>query len=360
MSGSARLSRRGSTLPVTILLLSLMGTAVAIGYSRVASERRITGDGRAQLGAFSVAQSGLNRYLSTLNAKPVGPYPVTATYNDLPGGTAQVDLVQIRESTTTLLPALYVITSRGTYTAARRYDAQTPAAQRTVATYAIWQPAPFDLNGAFTSLSGINKNGGSGAMSGIDNCGAAGAIPGVAVPNPPNGYTGDSTVIDGNPDNLPHEMGTGGTGGTAKDEVDIDWAGIVAGTYLPPDFVYPSWPTAAQMNNWPTVRINGDVAMPGTGKGILIVTGNLTISGAQNWDGLVLVGGTVTSNGNNTLAGAVVSGLNIKLGMAVPKSAIANGNKNFRYDSCNLTRALGKIGSIQRIRNGWTDTWSSY
>ena len=32
-------------------------------------------------------------------------------------------------------------------------------------------------------------------------------------------------------------------------------------------------------------------------RGILIVTGNLTVSGSYKWDGIVLVGGTMTSNG---------------------------------------------------------------
>ncbi|HEV8178574.1 MAG TPA: hypothetical protein VGP44_12925, partial [Gemmatimonadales bacterium] len=107
MPVSARFNRTGATLPLTVLLLALMGVAVAITYSRVSSERRITGDRRAQLGAFAVAQSGLNRYLSTLTTKPVGPFPNTANYNNLPGGSARVDLKQLRESTTTLLPALY-------------------------------------------------------------------------------------------------------------------------------------------------------------------------------------------------------------------------------------------------------------
>jgi len=358
MSGSTRLNRKGATLPLTILLLALMGVAVAITYSRISSERRITGDSRSQLGAFAVAQSGLNRFLSTLNGKPAGPFPVTVTYNDLPGGSARVDLTQLRESTTTLLPALYSITSRGTYTAGKRYDALSPSAQRTVGTYALWTPAPFDLNAGFTSISGITKNGGSGALSGIDRCGAAAAIPGVAVPN--GGYIGDPTVINGNPDDAAVGMGTGGLGGTAKDEVDIDWAGIIAGTYLPAAYTYPTWPTAAQMNNWPITRVNGDLTLPGNGKGILIVTGNLTISGGDTWEGLVLVGGTITSNGNNTVYGGTVSGLNIKIGVAVLPSTIANGNKTYQYDSCSLSRALGKIGSIQRVRNGWTDSWSSY
>jgi hypothetical protein len=180
------------------------------------------------------------------------------------------------------------------------------------------------------------------------------------------GWTGDSGVINGSPDDRPARLGTQGTGGTAKDEVDIDWAGIIAGTYLAPNYVYNAtgWPTAAQFTQWPILRVNGDLTMqPPTlvgGKGILIVTGNLTISGNTGWDGLILVGGRLTSNGNNTVHGGVISGLNIKLGQAVLASDMANGNKTYQYDSCALARALGKIGSLQRVRNGWTDTWSSY
>ena len=355
---SVRLNRRGAVLPLSVIVLALMGVAVAITHSQVSSERRIASDQRAQLGAFAVAQSGLSRYLSAVSAKPAGP--VDINYTDLPGGTAQVSLRMLRESTTTLLPAIYVITSRGVNTAAKRFNSMAPAAERTVATYALWVPAPFDLNGAFTSLSGMHKNGSSGAFNGVDGCVGSGmpAIAGAAVPNAL--YTGDFTPINGNPPDDPVYMGTPGIGGTAKEEVDIDWAGILAGTYFPPGYVLPAWPTAAQFNNWPVVRANGDFTLPGSGKGILIVTGDLTMSGGDQWEGLVLVGGTVTSNGNNSVLGATVSGLNVKLGVAVAQSVIANGNKNFQYNSCNLTRALGKIGSIQRVRNGWTDTWSSY
>lgn len=354
------LNRRGATLPLGIIVLALMSVAVAITYARITAERHTGGDIKAQLGAFAVAQTGLSRYMAALTGKPAASHDTTMT--DLLGGTAQISLRMLRESTTTLLPAVYVITSRGSYTAAKRYNSLTPSAQRTVATYALWVPAPFDLNGAFTSLSGIDKNGNSGALDGNDNCLATGgnqpAIPGVAVPT--GTYTGQTGPINGNPDNTPVGMGTPGTGGTAKDQVGIDWAAIVAGTKLPPDYLHPAWPNPAQMLNWPTVKVNGDLVLPGDGKGILIVTGNLSLSGSQRWDGLVLVGGTLTSNGNNTIEGAVITGLNVKLGVNVPQQTIANGNKTFQYDSCNLMRALGHVGSLQRVRNGWTDTWSSY
>ncbi|MEA2714147.1 MAG: hypothetical protein QOK27_2108 [Gemmatimonadales bacterium] len=361
MSVLLRLNRRGATLPLGIIVLAVMSVAVAITYARITAERHTSGDLKAQLGAFAVAQTGLSRYMAALTAKPPATHDTTMT--DLLGGTALISLRMLRESTTTLLPAVYVITSRGSYTAAKRYNSLTPSAQRTVATYALWVPTPFDLNGAFTSLSGIDKTGNSGALDGNDNClaavgGGQPAIPGVAVPN--GTYTGAAQPINGNPDDTPHTMGTGGTGGTAKDSVGIDWAGIVAGTKLPPDYLNPAWPTAAQFLNWPVSKTVGDLNLPSDGKGILIVTGNLIMNGSQRWDGLILVGGSLSSNGNNVIEGAVITGLNVKLGVNVPQQTIANGNKTFQYDSCNLARALGHIGSLQRVRNGWTDTWSSY
>ena len=370
-SDSFRLNRRGATLPLTIIVLALMAVAVAMTYGRISSERMITGDAKAQQGAFAVAQSGLNRFMANLNGKPpaLGPWPITANYTDLPGGVARVDMVQLRDSTTSLLPAVYAITSRGRYTAAKRYNSRSPSAERTVATYALWTPAPLDINAAVTSLAGFTANGGSSHYSGIDRCAANGNIPGLGVPGPnggPGNFTGNLGTIDGTPEDTPVNIGTPTPTGTAKDEVDIDWAAIRAGTAFPANYTYPAsgWPGMATpgMLDWPVVRVNGDLTMPGSGKGILIVTGNLIWNGTPNktWEGLVLVGGTLTGNGQGFIYGAVMTALNVKVGIAVPDFDVGNGIKTWQYDSCSLTRALGRIGSIQRVRNAWTDTWSSY
>lgn len=361
---STRLNRRGATLPLSLIVLVLLGFSVAVAYARLSSERRITSDNEAQVNAFAVAQSGLSRYMSNVAAKPAAA-PADIVYNDLPGGSATVTVRMLRESTTTLLPAVYVVSSKGTNTTAKRFSSNAAPAERTVATYALWVPTPFDLDGAFTSLSGLDKNGNSGALDGNDHCVATGgnqpAIPGVAVPN--GTFTGQNQPINGNPDDAPSQIGTAGTAGTAKDAVQIDWSGITAGTKLAPDFTFPAWPTAAQFANWPVVKANGDMIMPSGGSGILIVTGNLTINGAVppiNWNGLVLVGGNVILNGNMSVYGAVITGLNVKLGVNVPQQSVGNGTKIIQYDSCNLSRALSHVGYLQRIRNGWTDTWSSY
>ena len=356
-----RRSSRGATLPLTLALLALMTLTVAAAFTRVAAERRINGDQQAQVDALSVAQSGLEVYRTTMASMPGASQDVTL--NALPGGTAQISLRRVRDSVG-MSPAIYVVSSRGTSTSAARYDAKAPPAQRTVAQYMIWEPVDIDVDAAFTSLSGLDKNGNSGALDGNDGCAGSGMppIPGVGVPN--GLFTGQSNPINGNPDNAPDYLGTPGTAGTAKDEVGVNWNGIVNNNAIPPNVVLGAWPSPAAMNQWPVIRANGNLSLDPTtnndSKGILIVTGNLIMSGSFKHEGIVLVGGTFTSNGNNEIHGAIVTGLNIKLGMAVPQTAIGNGNKTFQYNSCNILRALRPIGSLEAVRNAWTDDYPSY
>ena len=97
------------------------------------------------------------------------------------------------------------------------------------------------------------------------------------------------------------------------------------------------------------------------GRGILIATGDLTISGSELWQGVVLVGGKLTSNGNNTVSGATISGLNVKLGMSVPMSDVGNGTKTFQYNSCHIASAMQAFGgSLHILENTWLDNWAAY
>jgi Tfp pilus assembly protein PilX len=349
-------NRRGATLPLAILAIVLISLVVAAGYARVSSERRINGDQQAQVDAFAVAQSGLERYINGIVAMPPASHDTTIT--GIPGGSAQVSLRRLHVGTGSK-PTLYVITSRGTSTGSVRYGASTPSAERTVAQYGVWQPGNMSVSAAWTSITGLNKSGGSGTLSGVDQCGVMPAVAGVAVPNAP-GYnqTGGASVPTGGP---PPIGSLGADTAAAKSAVHVDWPGILNDNAIPPDFVIPtqSWPTSTQMNSWPTIRVNGDADIP-SGKGVLIITGNATINGSINWQGVVLVGGTLTSTGNNTVQGAVVSGLNVQLGMSVGASDVGSGTKTYVYNSCSIDSALTNLGKLQRIRNGWTDNWPSY
>jgi len=68
----SRLNRRGATLPLTILVLAIMGGAVAVSYTRLSSERRISADSQAEIDAFTVAQSGYDSCALTRALAHVG------------------------------------------------------------------------------------------------------------------------------------------------------------------------------------------------------------------------------------------------------------------------------------------------
>ena len=148
------------------------------------------------------------------------------------------------------------------------------------------------------------------------------------------------------------------------DSVHIDWNAIVNQNAITPSITIPggSFPTAAMFADtsyYPIIRVNGDFTIPTSGQGMLIVTGNLTISGSTTWKGVLLVGGDITSNGNNGVQGATVSGLNVKLGTYVPTST-ANGTKSYNFNSCEVAKANKPAGALVTLRNTWVDNWVEY
>ena len=82
---------RGATLPLAILAIVLISLTVAAGFARVSSERRINGDQQAQVDAFAVAQSGLERYVSGISTIPPASHDTTIT--GLPGMLSSIQLM---------------------------------------------------------------------------------------------------------------------------------------------------------------------------------------------------------------------------------------------------------------------------
>src|SRR5207247_10676641 len=89
----------------------------------------------------------------------VAPPAVTeSTRIVLTGGYADVVLQQLRADATAQRWG-YVVRSHGVSTVKALRG--TPAAERTVAEYAVWQPATINILSSWTSLSGLHKNGGA-------------------------------------------------------------------------------------------------------------------------------------------------------------------------------------------------------
>jgi hypothetical protein len=335
---------------------------IAGGFSLVSAERRSVADQKSQISAFRIAEQGLEIFLvrrdSLMAGHPgfshvPGATPDTAVI-PMTGGTATVTLTRLRPVRGSQ-SGLYVARSRGVETSGAY--AGTPQGVRTVAQYVLWEPAPMQVLAGWTALSGLQKNGGAGTLGGIDLCGDSATVAGVVVPVNP-GYTG-KTVAVGDPP----------VDSVAPDSVAIDWNGIINQGAITPSMIFPgsTWPTAAMQASfadtlsiyYPIIRVNGDFVLPSSGTGMLIVTGSLTLNGSVGWRGVLLVGNDITSNGNNGIAGATVSGLNVKLGTYVPGST-ANGTKQYNYDSCEVAKSTTAMGALVTLRNTWVDNWVEY
>lgn len=351
--------RDGFALPVAIFVLGFLTVGVAAAFTRVENESRVNRDRDAALDAYALAQSGLEYYLTNRRNLGMTDFPPLASESvrvNVTGGYADVVLHRLRpKNVTGTVEAMYYVRSRGT--AQRGSAAATPMAQRTTSVITIFHEEDMNVNSAWTSLSGLLKNGTAGTISGADNCGVKGPVAGIAVPTGMWDNTG-GFVPDGSPPVL--EMGTKAQMAGA---IQIKWDDIINNNAIEPDLVLPTpdaWPSFADPDYWPVIRINGNYSVPTDGQGTLIVEGNLTINGSKQWRGIVLVGGTITADGNNTVEGAVISGLNEKLGDTVPESAIGNGQKTYVYDSCNVAKAVSRISHLRVIPGTWADNFRTW
>jgi hypothetical protein len=348
--------RRGFALPVAILVIAVLTIMLAGGFSLVSAERRSVSDQKSQISAFRIAEQGLELYLVRRDSLVSGQ----ANYSRVPGagdsvviqmtgGFANVSLTRLRPPTGTQ-SGLYIVRSRGTETAGTY--ALAPQGVRTVAQYVLWVPAPMQVLAGWTALSGLQWNGNAGTLGGADLCGQDSTVAGAVVPINP-GYQGKTSMISGSPavDSVP------------PDSVHIDWNAIVNNNAIQATITIPggSWPTAAfaDTNYYPIIRVNGDFTVPSSGRGMLIVTGALTLSGSVSWHGVLMVGGDITSNGTNGIQGATISGLNVKLGTYVPSST-ANGTKSYNFNSCEVNKATMTSGALITLPNTWVDNWVEY
>src|SRR6478672_7043211 len=352
-------NRDGFAIPMAVLVVALLSVSLAASFSLVISERRGVEDQKAQVSAFVLAEQGLQTFFikrDSLGFRSAPPAlregPIRLYLN---GGYADIELDRVRPPTGSL-SGLYVVRSRGTQT--RGAVGGTPSGVRTVAQYAAWEPASIDVLAGWTAISGIKKNGNSGSFLGTDACKDSASIAGVAVPQVP-GFnqpgTTDSLAIIADSVNA------------AARRVEVDWAGILAGTALTPNYIVPpdAIPSFADTTFYPVILMKGTGTIGSSqlngGRGLLIVQGNLdTGSGATfNWKGVVLVGGDITGNGNNYVQGAIISALNAKLGQTVPINTV-NGTKLYQYNSCEVAKAMMALGTLIPLGNTWVDNWVEY
>jgi hypothetical protein len=345
-----------------IVLVALVGlTALAAaGMMLTETELRASENEEAGTTAFYVADAGLQQYLGSRDSATT-----TDTFTYASGSAIVEGERLLNMPTTNGNHVLYRVRSVSSYT-----PPEGGTASRTLSRLAIYSDGSIVAKASLAAGKGLLKTGNAGTISGVDratsgnpNCPDSPKpdVAGVAVP--PSGYVqsggGGSLVPDGSPDVLeaPSTL-------ELLQSTGVPWDEIVNGGLLVPDYTIPgdSWPNFASLpaDEWPLIYVEGDVAVgPGdSGRGTLIVRQDLEMNGAFEWDGLVLVGGYLTSNGFQTVEGATITGLNELLGETVPSSDLGNGNKKFHYHSCKMKMAMkNAFGGLSEVPGSWAERW---
>ena len=393
-------NRAGFALPMALLVMIVLTAGITAGYQSTSAEIVSNAAHRGDNKAYNIAEAGLEKYMATrslsgLCATGAGMHSsttsggVTTVISDclddptnaisdsewvtisMTGGYADVKAVMVRPYINDTLQALYFVRSVGTDTSVRLTGiSRSLAGSRGVGLYAEFGKTAVNVKGAWFALSGLTKNGAAGSINGVDQCATAdgGGKPSVAGAVVPAGqFSGNTSAFAGSP-----AIDSSGTFSTLKDSAKLDWAGMVSGSAISADFEITatsgSFPDATWFANnpnaWPIIHVktNGGQAngysLPVAGRGMIIADSNFQINGSNMWDGIVLIGGALHSNGTNTTAGATFAGLNYLLGGTPGNSSDdsdANGTKTYVYNSCNVAKASAGLRVYKPRTNTWLD-----
>ena len=318
-----------------VAALSIAGTAL---FLVVQSENAMANSGAESSRALHLASAGLSRYMG----ESFGDPDPEVTY-EMAGGTVTVTSSRLMASGDTA--DIYLL----------RADAAIPdrrvrnlVSRRSVQQFALLERRPFRPVAGF-ALAASNVRTRNVTIDGRDQC----ATPGSAV-------GGIVTLANGD------IRGTfGGSPGVSTAtytelmrNIGLDWAAMTDHAFGF-DYEIPSqsWPrfgfgALAAADAFPTVRVNGDLRAQDTnsGRGLLVVTGNIEFYDDFRWDGAIVAGSMSGSHAQFTVNGTLLAGFN------GAQSSMSIHNAEIRYNSCNVAAAAAGIAMFSPIQNTW---WES-
>jgi hypothetical protein len=342
------LDRKGTALPVVLLVLLAASALAAAGFLRAFLDSRTTENHAAAVRSFYVAEAGLNHALATSGTDTAASS--TRSY-EIEGGTVVVDSRRLLR----LDPAreIRLLTAEGVYEPGREGSAQRTVGQLVLApllfrTTAAFVSADTALLGSAAQISGLDSRGGE--------CSGTNAVAGLAVQ--PGGFLGDTAALSGRPPllSLPAI-------GSPLSSSGVDWRNVSRQEFVEPEYlISAAWlpQPATDPDAWPvTYALPSASPLTGTvtGKGTLIVSGDLVVTGELRWTGLVLVAGSLTVSGQLDVEGAVAVGLDADGGAMTARSNLS-GAVDIRFDGCAVAGAAARLarGPIRRP-GGWFEVF---
>jgi Tfp pilus assembly protein PilX len=214
-------------------------------------------------------------------------------------------------------------------------------------------PSPPSSPATIYSKGDVTGNGTSLTISGNDACGAATALAPIYTEDPATTSLNGNPTLQGSPStpqhgtldiDIPAYIDALKAGATTMTE---DQNNATFGSASSYQTVY-SWPDdPAHFNN------QGLKLQNVTGYGILLVKGDLELGGGFQWNGIILVTGSVTLNGAGgnpiNIYGQIFSGTSTLTDVTV------NGSNTIGYDSCKVKQAMA--GSPLKVVN-WKQNYN--
>lgn len=338
MTHPFRRDERGFVLSLVIFAVAALSVAGTALYLVVQSESAMADAGAESSRTFHLANAGLARYMAESFGDPT-PERVYA----MGGGT--VTVTAARALTLGDSVAVYLLRSEAEVPDRRIRDL---VSRSSVQQYATLRLQPFrPIAGLVVASSDLNTH--SVIIDGRDQC----ATPGAAVAGIAGLRRGNMLgTIDGSPDMVTQ------TYSSMMDAINLDWA-AVTDLSMPFDFEYPAepWPnfnsTQVAADEYPTTRVDGNLRASDirSGRGLLVVTGNIELDEGFTWDGAILAGGLVGSTATATVNGALLTGF-----AGIQSGRIDLRNTRIMFNSCNVRRASVGIAMLSPVLNTWWET----
>ncbi|WP_420617037.1 hypothetical protein [Candidatus Palauibacter sp.] len=334
---------RGFALPSAMLMLLLVSLMAAGGFLLTWIDGQSARAFARSTEAFYVAESGLATALALAEMPNPSVPPLT-----LGVGTATVSfepLLQLRRGET-----VYRVESRG------QVVSGGATFERSVGQL-LWVAGPPRVPGALVLVGSAGATPPKGRISGLDAFGSAcpqqpSPVAGVAYWGGPAPAPDTALTIAGAPSerSMPASV-------SVAAETGIRWADLLASFGPIPDATVPpdGWPHAGTGSTYIRIPGSGWLGPGSSGRGALVVEGDLTLDDGFAWTGLVLVGGALILNGDISVQGSVASGLAGGAGVA----ADFGGHRiDLRFSACAVAAAAeGLTAPAAAIPGTWYEVW---
>ncbi len=369
-------SERGIALAVAIFALVVIGGLIAGSFFVATLEQRVGRNTLKQQAAFNVAEAAtqeavLNWSPTALNRMAIGGFVKDSA--SVAGGA------WYRRTIQRMSQNLFVVRAEG-------FSQDSTSRQRVGALLRL-RPLAFNINAALKT-QGQLRVGGSSKITGVDNvpgtwtdCPAVEpSQPGIRMPDPTQlttqGACSGASCISGDPKVL-KDTTINATSLTMVGDIPFDSLKTYATKIIPggnPPNVLPSFNADGSCNigdlyNWgdpvvptsrcgdyfPIIWVDGNASFQGTyGQGVLIVNGDMKVTGGLTFYGPVLVRGTLATSGTGGHFNGGVIAANVDL--AGQQDVL--GNAEVKFSSCALIKAITSSATAFQMRErSWVNLY---